>query len=199
MRHASATDEIRAAAAAYALGALDADAARELHDHVAAGCTVCRDEIAAFDAVADDLAIAVTPVEPPASLRARMLADVDNEAPHDHGDAAITAPAPAAEGFLFLLGGEGGWEALGPGVSVRNLGSNPATRSRSFVIRMTPGSALPRHDHAGVEHCYVLDGDVEAAGRRLHAGDYHLAPPGTTHDQLRTEGGCTFLIVECRV
>ena len=62
---------------------------------------------------------------------------------------------------------------------------------------MTPGATIGPHGNAVVEHCYVLDGDVEVAGRRLHRGDYHLAPPGSLHESLRTESGCVFLIVEC--
>lgn len=188
MTHAKATDDVRALAASYVLGSLDAEDAGRLEEHVEAGCEVCRAEVEGFAAVADDLALAVTPIAPPASVRARLFADLSAE----------RAPEPPrAPAFAFLLAGEGGWREVAPGVSRRELGSDAPTRSKSYVIRMTPGATIRPHGHAVVEHCYVLDGDFEVGGRRLHGGDYHLAPPGTLHEGLRTEGGCVFLIVEC--
>jgi putative transcriptional regulator len=188
--HHKATDDIRAVAASYVLGSLDAADARRLEEHVEAGCAVCRVEVEGFAAVADDLALAVTPVAPPASVRTRLFADLSAE--RDRGSQLSPSPALA-----FLLADEGGWQEVAPGVSRRELGSDGTTRSRSFLIRMTPGATIAPHGNTVAEHCYVLDGDVEVAGRRLHPGDYHLAPPGSLHESLGTEGGCVFLIVEC--
>ena len=186
------TDEIRARAAAYVLGSLEAEEARRFAAHLAGGCDTCDAEVAGFAAVADDLALAVAPVAPAASVRARLLADLAIS-----GSRADAAPAAVDARFVFVEGNEG-WQDVAPGVARRELGIDPATRSRSYMIRMDPGSTLPSHAHVAVEHCYILDGDFEVAGRRMQRGDYHLAPPGTLHDGLRSEGGCVFLIVECR-
>ena len=46
------------------------------------------------------------------------------------------------------------------------------------------------------EHCYVISGDLYIAGRHIHGGDYHYAPPGSVHDGIRSDGGSLLLIVE---
>jgi len=216
--HSQVTDELRALAAAYVLGSLEPDEARRFEAHLAAGCNVCDGEAEGFAAVADDLALAVTPVAPPPASRARLFAELAARpvVTHDvHGAMrqvpGTTRHVPAASevrrsagpavpdaAFVFLLANEGGWQEVAPGVSRRALGIDAGTGSRSYVIRMNPGSMLHGHAHAVVEHCYILEGDFQVAGRRLESGDYHLAPPGTTHDGLRSEGGCLFLVVECQ-
>jgi anti-sigma factor ChrR (cupin superfamily) len=191
--HAQVTDDLRALAAAYVLGSLEADEARRFAEHLAGGCDACRAEVEDFAAVADDLALAVAPVAPPASARARLLADVGAPAEHP-----AMAASPLDARFVFVDGDHEDWEDVAPGVARRALGTDRATRSRSYVIRMQPGATLRSHAHTVVEHCYILQGDFEVAGRRMQTGDYHLAPPGTLHDGLRSEGGCVFLIVECQ-
>ena len=51
-------------------------------------------------------------------------------------------------------------------------------------------------EHRVAEHCYVLSGDVRAAGEVLGPGDYHLAAAGTTHADFTSERGCLLLIVD---
>jgi hypothetical protein len=58
--------------AAYALGALD-PAEREAFRRHLESCAVCRDELAAFEQVADLLPLSVPPLRAPASLRRRVL------------------------------------------------------------------------------------------------------------------------------
>lgn len=175
MRHTQLTDIEREQAALYALGALDADEARAFRAHLDAGCPACLAEVAAFTAVAGDLALASAPTPPPPGLRARVLERVGRA---------------ARAGFYFRLADEGGWRELAPGVARRDLGPS------SFLIRMLPGSQLRKHRHDVTEHCYVLEGDLLVNERRLQTGDYHEARPGTRHEGLVTERGCTFLVVE---
>jgi len=53
---------------AYALGALDADEASALETHLKT-CASCRDELAAYRALSDNLLMTILPKTPPASLR----------------------------------------------------------------------------------------------------------------------------------
>jgi anti-sigma-K factor RskA len=66
-------EELRDLIPAYALDALEPEAARAVEAHLP-GCGECRDELSSFQAVAAELATGVTPVEPPAALRERVLA-----------------------------------------------------------------------------------------------------------------------------
>lgn len=45
-------------------------------------------------------------------------------------------------------------------------------------------------------HCFVVEGDLRVAGAHLHAGDYHAAMAGSTHETIRSDTGCLPLIVE---
>lgn len=64
--------------AAHALGALPADDERSFREHLAT-CSVCRDELAAFEQVIEALAMSVPHDPAPASLRSRVLAEVQRE------------------------------------------------------------------------------------------------------------------------
>jgi anti-sigma-K factor RskA len=72
-------DEARDLLAAYALNALPADEAREVEAHVRASDALQR-ELAAFQDVAATLATGVPAVDPPASLRARIMAAIEPQA-----------------------------------------------------------------------------------------------------------------------
>jgi anti-sigma-K factor RskA len=58
---------------AYALDALDGDDFRELEEHLGGGCEECRRQLALWQGDLEDLAAAVTPVEPSEITRARVL------------------------------------------------------------------------------------------------------------------------------
>jgi anti-sigma-K factor RskA len=61
--------------AAYALGALEAGEAAQVEAHLAL-CAACREELRAYEAITGELALAVAEVEPPASLRQQLMANV---------------------------------------------------------------------------------------------------------------------------
>jgi anti-sigma factor ChrR (cupin superfamily) len=181
--HAVLTDESEALAALYALGSLAPDEARAFERHLAEGCAVCGAQVEAMRAVTADLAIAPAPAAPGPAVRERVL--------------AAAARETAAPAFAFALADDTGWEPIAPGVDVRVLiprrGGDPST---AYLVRLAPGSRAPVHTHAVSEHCYVISGDVVIAGHHLRPGDFHHAARGTTHDDIRTAGGCLLLIVE---
>lgn len=71
----------------YTLGSLEADEARQVAEHLAA-CTICRDELRAYQTVADRLLLAVPEQAPSGELKARLMERI-----HRLGEAA---PSPAA-------------------------------------------------------------------------------------------------------
>lgn len=183
MPHTCLDDELAAQAALYALGALDADQAAAYRVHLDAGCAPCAAEVLRARDVADAIGLAAPPAPPPPGLRARLLG-------------RVAAPAPALPALHFLAADEGRWARLSPGIFRKDLAPEPDGRSRSYLIRMEPGAVGGPHQHAAVEHCLVVEGDFQAAGRSLRAGDYHRAARATTHAGNHTVGGCLLLIVE---
>ena len=188
MRHVELSDEDQARAALYALGALSAEEALAFERHLADdGCERCAGELAAMRAVCDDLALAPGLATPPPAVRARVLADA-------HRERTTVVPT-----FAFTLEREGVWIEIEPGVHRKMLVSGrPGDPSSSYLVRLAPGVRGASHRHDCFEHCYVIAGDLFIANRRIHAGDYHYAPRGSLHDDIRSEGGCLLLIVETR-
>ncbi len=78
----------------YALGALEEDEAQAVEAHLRQ-CTACRAELAVYEDVADQIALAVPGAEPPPGLREELLARVERPFPERAAAAAIPAPAPA--------------------------------------------------------------------------------------------------------
>lgn len=74
------TCPLRRLLAAHALDALPAADGEALERHLA-GCAACRDEADDLFETAASLALALPPVEPPPSLRGRILSEVRAAAP----------------------------------------------------------------------------------------------------------------------
>jgi len=222
MRHTTADEETSARAALHALGALDEREARDFEEHVAAGCDVCAAKLREFRGVAADLALAATPAQPPARVRSRLLALAAEEGRDGRGQAeeAQTRSARAGavrenvvregagegafdaqrasvpSGFLIVRAGEGEWrETEDRGVSYKLLFVDRERATVTTLLRMEPGSRIPRHRHLGVEQCLVLEGDVRSGPHRMAAGDFNCSLPGSIHDELVTDGGALLLLV----
>ncbi|NWG39128.1 MAG: cupin domain-containing protein [Hydrogenophilaceae bacterium] len=101
----------------------------------------------------------------------------------------IHAPAPD---YLFVHSHEGEWVTLLRGVELKLLRQDEI--SRSFLIRMKPGSRLPPHEHALEEESLVLEGDATINGVLCLPGDYHLAPKGKPHGWVTSEKGCLLFV-----
>jgi anti-sigma-K factor RskA len=71
---------------AYALGSLDAEEANQVAEHLAV-CPVCRAELASYQAVADQLALAAPDAAPPAALKQQLLGRL--QTPHAAPESAV--------------------------------------------------------------------------------------------------------------
>lgn len=80
---------------AYALGSLEEEEEQQVKQHLN-GCLVCRAELQGFQNVAEQLALATPLVEPPASLRDKILQIPDQKA-------QIIKPARETAGFLEIF------------------------------------------------------------------------------------------------
>ena len=188
-----------AKAAAFALGTLPADAAAELEERIAASPAL-REEVDALRAVADELLLAAEPVEPRAGVRERLLARVAADAAGATAAASGAATAvprptrPPLPDLLFALEPDAVWKDVAPGLQRRLL--SRGADATSYVLRVAPGATIPAHDHACVEHLFVLSGSIDVDGTLCHAGDYHRAAQGTRHHAPWSKEGCSVLVVE---
>ena len=184
MRHVVLGSQQETLAALYALGSLPPEEARAFERHLAEdGCAVCRRQLDAMLDVCGDLAVEPSPATPGPAVRERVLAG-----------AAADASRP---GLVFAFADEGEWVELKPGVSIKNLnGPRPGDASRSYLVRMEPGTVLDRHGHECFEHCYVISGSTIVDGRPMRRGDYSYAPRGTVHEPIPSNEGALLFIVE---
>jgi len=89
---------------------------------------------------------------------------------------------------------EGIWISCEPGIDIKYLQVDPASAARTALLRMAPGSVLTSHPHDQTECCVVIEGDVTLDEHRLGKGDLHVAPAGTVHRAVSTNGGCLLLL-----
>ena len=137
--------------------------------------------------ITDDLASALltasADVDPGAESAARMKARLLER---------VHEAKAAAEGLLTVRDSTGDWIETSPGNSIKILRSDDETMS--MLVRLEPGTTFPRHYHPADEETFVVEGETWFGDIHLVAGDYHLAPKGTTHGEVRTETGCILLI-----
>ena len=100
----------------------------------------------------------------------------------------------AEKGLLTVRGDEGTWEDFGPGVEKKHLYFDPRTGLESCLLRLQPGARIAPHQHAMVEECVVLEGDLQIGRQRLRAGDYQVALPGSLHPEIWSERGGTLYV-----
>lgn len=133
------------------------------------------------DAAVQALLDASAPVDPGAEAGARMKKRLLER----------VRESSAAE-LVTVKHAGGDWLETSPGNSVKILRTDD--ESMSMLVRLGPGTTFPAHYHPADEETYVVEGETWFGDVHLVAGDYHLAPKGTTHGEVRTEKGCVLLI-----
>jgi anti-sigma factor ChrR (cupin superfamily) len=87
------------------------------------------------------------------------------------------------------------WEQVAPGISCKLLAIDVEGERVSMLVRLDPGVDYPPHRHAEVEELYLLDGELWIDSRKLRAGDYNRALPGTADLCVWSATGCTCVLV----
>lgn len=188
-------------AALHALSALPPAEAHALEEQLD-GDPELEAEVEAFRAAAAELGLLAPPVDPPTSLRQRVLARAQARAqaqpargPATPFGGAVQEGHRAGEAPSFLAREDGPFVPLGvPGVAARTLHRDDAEGFATVLVRMEPGATYPPHRHGGHEECYVLEGDLEIGAVTMHAGDFQISRRGTVHPLQTTRGGCLLLI-----
>jgi anti-sigma factor ChrR (cupin superfamily) len=129
-------------ASLYALGLLDESELSAFEQHLNS-CSLCAVEVRESGGLAVELAATISAPAPPAGLR--------------HG---VLSEAVLPRGVVALVrSGNMNWQPTPfTGVSVARLYEDPVRGELTSLVRMTPGAQYPSHFHAGLEHCYVLEG-----------------------------------------
>jgi anti-sigma factor ChrR (cupin superfamily) len=191
MRHRVATDEIRELAAAYSLGALEPEEAIAFEEHLAQSCNVCRAELGGFDATVSALAFSAVDQQPSFDARPKLFARLNSGYGHEQGDSLKASRSQ----FLSIRGAGVEWQELCKGVMFKLLYVDDASGLATSLVKMAPGTSLPRHRHRGVEQLFVIEGDCRVHGERLGPGDFHRAEAGSIHESTHTVHGTMFLLV----
>jgi anti-sigma factor ChrR (cupin superfamily) len=203
-------------ASLYALDALLAEEKEAFEKHVAS-CASCRDELRDFlevtgavghvtaeeedarpsDSVRDNLLFRIgytdTTQAPVSETEPEVQVWKDWQAPSE--DRAAEDGSSAAEGLTVVRAGEENWQPTGvDGITAKRLSVDAETGFVTMLARMAPGTSYPSHRHAGIEECFVLEGDLQVAGETLNAGDYQRADSSSIHGVQATTGGCTLLL-----
>ena len=85
---------------AYTIGSLDADERQRVEEHLLS-CWICRNELSAFQTVADELSLAAPVAVPPADLKDRLMPRVQSARPQVK--AQVSPPMPARPFWERLL------------------------------------------------------------------------------------------------
>lgn len=175
-------EDCRTAAALYSLGALTPDEKADFEQRLKSGCPLCTAGYAEYAWVADGIAESVPVQNPSTSVRQRLFDRI-----------ALNPPKPQSsqDEMILVRAGDTPWRPLPfSGVEVR-----PLLGKKTLLVRMQPGSVYPSHEHRYTEQCYVLEGSViDSTGISASAGDYICMAAGSTHQEIRTETGCLFLL-----
>ncbi len=182
-------------AALYALGALTQQEARALENRLSDDGGLA-EEMAAFEAIVSNLALAASELSPMPSLRQNLLNRIAAE---PQSDAKQEFHLPIVHqrfsNMFSLLAAEGDWLEIGPGLTTKTLFVDEARGTVTSLVKMMPGASLPPHRHRGDEQFYILEGDCNVHGTRLGPGDFHHAPPNSVHESTYTVEGTTFLLI----
>ena len=174
-------EEIAAEAALYAAGHRDSASAARFEARLRDGCQIAASEYAGFaEITALLLADGLPLVTPPPALRDRLLARI----------AAVEPPATPQSGMVVARAADARWlPGPAPGVEVCLL-----HEKKTMLVRLSPGARVPPHHHASAEQCLVLQGSLTDGETTVEAGDFIFMPAGSTHRELSSSAGCTFLI-----
>jgi anti-sigma factor ChrR (cupin superfamily) len=103
---------------------------------------------------------------------------------------------PERELFRAVKAADVPWRpsAVAAGVHVKDLAASDGWQMQP--VRCEPGARFPVHTHAGPEFLFILEGELVQGGRRLGPGWASVAGAGSVDDDVRSDTGCVFVLVE---
>jgi len=83
---------------------------------------------------------------------------------------------------------------VAPGVFVKDIAVTDGWEMQ--LVRFEPGARLPAHSHERPEFLFILEGQLVQAGRRMSPGWASVASAGTVDDDVYSDTGCVFVLVD---
>lgn len=183
----------------YATGVLGEGVALAVATH-ASLCSACRDEIRRLEAIGGDLIEALEPEFVDDDLLTATLARLDESVPSTARPAALdertcrVVPAPLRR---YLSAGleDLPWRSVGRMFQEVRL-PLASKRIKASLMRLRPGSLMPKHTHRGHEYTLVLAGGYRDAGNAFARGDFDAKDVADQHQPVVDEDGeCLCLAV----
>lgn len=142
-------------------------------------------------ALQDELLSGLRPLMPApaqaAALRAKVMANIKGAVQEDSelslAIAALRELSPVAAKH---------WEERWPGIELCMLRETDS--SRSYLMRMQPGSTLPAHRHSQDEVSMIVEGAAWVGDSLMGPGDFQFMPAGVDHSAIRSPQGCVAFI-----
>ena len=183
-------------AAMYALGMLSQSEARSFEEGLKDERDGYTEELASFDDVVAALSLSAPERRPPDRVRKRLLLAVAAEA--ETAEIPVVSPQSFPPPFSSIKIDEGNWDQVADGVFIKTLFVNPTLGSVTALVKLAPGTCLPRHHHQGIEESIVIEGDCRVNGEIFNPGDYRRAMEGTVDSEVTTERGTIFMLMTTR-
>ena len=109
----------------------------------------------------------------------------------DMTDPETNTAAPT--GWTFTDSGSVDWQPIAEKASMKVLGIADGKMIATF--KFDAGYVGGVHYHEEPEFSYILEGSMTSQGVHMDAGHAYAAQTGTTHDDFRSENGCTLVSV----
>jgi len=167
----------------YALQALPPSEIPVFEAHLST-CADCRQELATLRPIIGSFVSWPTDVlRPSTSLWERLAQRIAQET----GKKPISLPSH--------LPRKPEWENVAPGISCKVLATDTEKNRVSMLVRLAPGTDYPPHQHGGVEELHLLHGELMVDDKKLYPGDYIRAEAGSVDHRVRSETGCTCVLL----
>lgn len=83
---------------------------------------------------------------------------------------------------------------MASGVFVRDIAVTDGWEMQ--IVRFEPGARFPVHLHESPEFLFILEGELVQAGRRMGPGWASVASAGTVDEDVSSDIGCVFVLVD---
>ncbi len=87
------------------------------------------------------------------------------------------------------------WQDVQPGIRMKPLWSDEATKRRAVLSRIEPGAQLPRHKHVGDELIFVVEGAISDEFGAVKAGNMGYRPNGCVHTVASVTGATVLALI----
>ena len=182
----------------YASGALREAPALLVATHLAL-CPTCRGEVKECEVMGGCLLEQVESVDVSDSCRAKVLAALDHpnapampETAQDFLCRVIPSPL---KGYVGCTSQHIKWSEPNSAISLFTL-PTPCCGGSAQLVRVKPGTVLPKHTHQDYELTLVLAGALRDADELYRRGDVMVSDPASTHAPQSSGGeDCVCLMV----